>query len=303
MVFFISALSVRRESSLNGHFDIIQDGKVIPVCSENQNCFYTAVAQATTSNRTEDEIKREAVNLRNNVKDQIKGNLHAHSEMIQTQRAYDALERNHGKYALVGGFRPIAQRSDEGEYEDDISPMKSNRYGSSSSWLTEYDIDYKYHLGLVGPYKRVKNTRLFSHDNKGLVEADHIPPKGSLQLVRNHTQIKNLQQKNPKLYDMINSIGSDQNGENLLTVRALKQHHRAALTTGTSKEKAQGYIGMSAEGTVSYYKAGFNQMLNHHNEKGIIDQNQLERLKSWVVDDKYLDQNTPEYIDILTDIK
>lgn len=85
---------------------------------------------------------------------QIEENLHAHSEILQTQRTYDAFERNHGKYAIVGGFRPTAQRSDEGEYKDDISSMKKNRYGSSSSGLTVYDIAYAYHLGLVGPYKR-----------------------------------------------------------------------------------------------------------------------------------------------------
>ncbi|KAK6290940.1 hypothetical protein J4Q44_G00386590 [Coregonus suidteri] len=170
------------ESPYSGHFDIIQDGKVIPVRSENQNCLYHALAQAI-SNRSEDEIKSQAVNLRNNVKDQIKGNLHAHR-------------------------------------------------------INEEDIAYAYQLGLVGPYKRVKNTRLISEymGERGVVEADHIPPKSSLKLARDQqSQMKDLQQKNPKLYDMINRIGSDSNGENLPTMRVLKQHHRNALTTGASK--------------------------------------------------------------------
>ncbi|XP_029564672.1 uncharacterized protein LOC115159260 isoform X2 [Salmo trutta] len=336
------------ESPYSGHFDIIQDGKVIPVRSENKNCLYHALVQAT-SNRSEDEIKSQAVNLRNNVKDQIKGNLQAYSEMVQTQKAYDALEKNHGKYAIVGGVGKRTQRSDDGEYEHDISPMKKCPY--SSSGINEYDIAFTYHLGLVGPYKSVKNTKLFSDNmgERGIVEADHIPPKNSLKLARDQkSQMKNLQQKNPKLYDMINSIESDQNGGNLLTMRVLKQHHRIALTTGASKtsvicrklladtlasgdvekslkfsfimahpiasnqlrDKAGkpntltlGSIDMSPEGTVFYYKAGFNQMLNHHIKEGIIDQNQQARLKSWVSDKKYLDQKTPEYNDILAAIQ
>ncbi|XP_029564674.1 uncharacterized protein LOC115159261 isoform X2 [Salmo trutta] len=336
------------ESPYSGHFDIIQDGKVIPVRSENKNCLYHALVQAT-SNRSEDEIKNQAVNLRNNVKDQIKGNLQAYSEMVQTQKAYDALEKNHGKYAVVGGDLKRTRTSDDGEYEHDISPMKKFPY--SSSGINEYDIAFTYHLGLVGPYKSVKNTKLFSDNmgERGIVEVDHIPPKNSLKLARNQTsQMKNLQQKNPKLYDMINSIEADKKGGNLLTMRVLKQHHRIALTTGASKtsvicrklladtlasgdvEKSLKFsfimahpiasdqlrdkaekpnpltlrsIDMSPEGTVFYYKVGFNQMLNHHSKEGIIDQNQQARLKSWVSDKKYLDQNTPEYNDILAAIQ
>ncbi|XP_064797117.1 uncharacterized protein LOC135517002 [Oncorhynchus masou masou] len=335
------------ESPYSGHFDIIQDGKVIPVRSENKNCLYHALAQAT-SNRSEDEITSQAVNLRNNVKDQIKGSLQAYSEMVKTQKAYDALEKNHGKYAIVGGARN-RKRTNDGEYEQDIRPMKNCPY--SSSGINEYDIAFTYHLGLVGPYKSVKNTKLFSDNmgERGIVEADHIPPKNSLKLARDQkSQMKNLQQKNPKLYDMINSIESDQNGGNLLTMRVLKQHHRNALTTGRSKtsvicrklladtlasgdvEKslklsfimahpiasdqlrdkagkpnklALGSIDLSPEGTVFYYKAGFNQMLNHHSKEGIIDQNQQARLKSWVSDKKYMDPDTPEYNDILAAIQ
>ncbi|KAM9516901.1 uncharacterized protein ACWYII_044168 isoform 2-T2 [Salvelinus alpinus] len=336
------------ESPYSGHFDIIQDGKVIPVSSENKNCLYHALAQAT-SNRSEDEIKSQAVNLRNNVKDQIKGNLQDYSEMVKTQKANDALERNHGKYAIVGGVGKRTQSDDEKEYEQDIRPMKKFPY--SSSGINEEDIAFTYHLGFVGPYKRVKNTKYYSDNmgERGIMEADHIPPKSSLKLARDQkSQMKNLQQKNPKLYDMINSIVSDQNGENLLTMRVLKQHHRIALTTGNSKtsvscrklladtlasgdvEKSLKYsfimahpiasnqlrdkaekpnkltlesIDMSPEGTVLYYKAGFNQMLNHHSREGIINQNQQASLKSWVSKKKYLDPKTPEYKDILAAIQ
>ncbi|XP_064798343.1 uncharacterized protein LOC135517719 isoform X2 [Oncorhynchus masou masou] len=335
------------ESPYSGHFDIIQDGKVIPVRSENKNCLYHALAQAT-SNRSEDEITSQAVNLRNNVKDQIKGSLQAYSEMVKTQKAYDALEKNHGKYAIVGGARN-RKRTNDGEYEQDIRPMKNCPY--SSSGINEYDIAFTYHLGLVGPYKSVRTTKLFSDNmgERGIVEADHIPPKNSVKLARDQkSQMKNLQQNNLKFYDMINSIESDQNGGNLLTMRVLKQHHRNALTTGRSKtsvicrklladtlasgdvekslklsfimahpiasdqlrDKAGkpnkltlGSIDLSPEGTVFYYKAGFNQMLNHHSKEGIIDQNQQARLKSWVSDKKYMDPDTPEYNDILAAIQ
>ncbi|XP_042158746.1 uncharacterized protein LOC121840227 [Oncorhynchus tshawytscha] len=191
------------ESPYSGHFDIIQDGKVIPVCSENKNCLYHALAQAT-SNRSEDEITSQAVDLRNNVKDQIKGSLQAYSEMVKTQKAYGALEKNHGKYAIVGGARN-RKRTNDGEYEHDIRPMKNCPY--SSSGINEYDIAFTYNLGLVGPFKSVKNTKLFSDNmgERGIVEADHIPPKNSLKLARDQkSQMKNLQQKNPKLdFDMI----------------------------------------------------------------------------------------------------
>ncbi|KAJ7996402.1 hypothetical protein DPEC_G00236710 [Dallia pectoralis] len=334
------------QNPYSGHFDIIQDGTVIPVHSENQSSFYTAVAQATMSDKTNDELNKEAVNLRNNVKDQIKNNLPAHSQMIQTQKAYDALENNQGKYTIVGGSK--TETENNVEYEKDISPMKKASYGSPG--LTEYKIAKNYQLALVGPYKRMKNTSLFSNEkeNRGIVVADHIPPKDSLKLARDHPQIEDLRQKNPKLYDLIDSVGSDPNGMNLVAMRVLTQHHRDALTTGTSKEsdncrklladtlvkgdaekslklsfiishpvasnQLQHNAGnplslgsnasfMSTEGTVSYYKAGFNQMLNHHSEQGYIEQNQLESLKSWVADDKYLDLNTPESTDVLKAIE
>ncbi|KAJ7987042.1 hypothetical protein DPEC_G00334660 [Dallia pectoralis] len=334
------------QNPYSGHFDIIQDGAVIPVHSENQNSFYTAVAQATMSDKTNDEINKEAVNLRNNVKDQIKNNLPAHSEMIQTQRSYDALKNNHGKYTIVGGSKTETQSNVE--YEKDISPMKKASYGSPG--LTEYNIAKNYQLALVGPYKIMKTTSMFSNEteNRGIVVADHILPKDSLKLARDHPQIEYLRQRNQKLYDLIDSIGSDPNGMNLVAMRVLKQHHRDALTTGTCKESdncrkllADTLVNgdaekslklsfimahpvasnqlrhnaghplslgsnasfMSTEGTVSYYKAGFNQMLNHHSENGFIDQNQLESLKSWVADDKYLDLNTPESTDVLKAIE
>ncbi|KAJ7996407.1 hypothetical protein DPEC_G00236760 [Dallia pectoralis] len=335
------------QNPYSGHFDIIQDGTVIPVHSENQTSFYTAVVQATMSDKmTNDELNKEAVNLRNNVKDQIKNNLPAHSQMIQTLRDFDALENNHGKYTIVGGSK--TETENNVEYEKDISPMKKASYGSPG--LTEYKIAKNYKLALVGPYKRMKNTSLFSNEkeNRGIVVADHIPPKDSLKLARDHPQIEDLRQKNPKLYDLIDSVGSDPNGMNLVAMRVLTQHHRDALTTGTSKESDNcrklladtlvkgdaekslklsfiishpvasnqlrhnaGYtlsLGsnasfMSTEGTVSYYKAGFNQMLNHHSEQGFIEQNQLESLKSWVADDKYLDLNTPESTDVLKAIE
>ncbi|XP_045074121.1 uncharacterized protein LOC121583540 [Coregonus clupeaformis] len=147
------------ENPYSGHSTSSKMAKVIPVRSENQNCLYHALVQSI-SNGSEDEIKSQAVNLRNNVKDQIKGNLHAHSEMVKTQKAYDALKKNHGKYAIVGGVGPTAQTSDDEEYGHDISPMKYIPY--SSSGVNEEDIAYAYQLGSVGPYKRVKNTRLIS---------------------------------------------------------------------------------------------------------------------------------------------
>ncbi|KAL0965752.1 hypothetical protein UPYG_G00285250 [Umbra pygmaea] len=330
----------------SGHFDIIHDGNIITVDSENQNCFYTAVVQATMSNKTKDEINDEAVNLRNSVKDQIKTNLPAYTQLVQTQRTYDALGKSGGKYAIIGGMKE--QRKKNVQYENVIKPMKNTYIGSTV--LTEHKIVRQYNLGLVGPYKRVRNT-IFktSHDKENQsVEVDHIPPKSLLKLASDNPKIDNLKQNNPKLYDMITSTESDPRGENMLTMVVLRFHHRVALTTGNSKQSvncrkllaetlvsddveeslklsfimahpvASTQIRQSAgistpyfsnancmtlEGTVSYYKAGFNEILIHHSKEGVIDQNQLEKLKSWVDDDKYLDQNTPEYSHILTAIQ
>ncbi|KAK6290941.1 hypothetical protein J4Q44_G00386600 [Coregonus suidteri] len=62
------------------------------------------------------------------------------------------------------------------------------------------------------------------------------PTKSSLKLARDQqSQMKDTSTEESKAYDMINRIGSDSNGENLPTMRVLKQHHRNALTTGASK--------------------------------------------------------------------
>ena len=47
------------------------DGKIIAVNSDNQNCLYHAIAQAT-GNKTDDP-KEEAVNLRDKVKNEVSG--------------------------------------------------------------------------------------------------------------------------------------------------------------------------------------------------------------------------------------
>lgn len=78
--------------------------------------------------------------------------------MVKTQKAYDALEKNHGKYAIVGGARN-RKRTNDGEYEHDIRPMKNCPY--SSSGINEYDIAFTYHLGLVGPNKRYLSIIIF----------------------------------------------------------------------------------------------------------------------------------------------
>ena len=52
---------------------------------------------------------------------------------------------------------------------------------------------------------------------------------------------------------------------------------------------------MAPEETMSYYEVGFDLMLDRYSEKGIINQNQHESLKSWLEDKEYLNKDTPYY--------
>eukprot|EP00063_Salmo_salar_P074769 XP_014049604.1 PREDICTED: uncharacterized protein LOC106601777 [Salmo salar] len=95
-----------------------------------------------------------------------------------------------------------------------------------------------YSLGHVHKYKDDKKFRPSQRDkeNKGITEADHIPPKDSLKKALNDVRLDRLLQVNPRLHEMIMSLDYDPTGRKLLTMRVLYQDHRDALTTGSSKE-------------------------------------------------------------------
>ncbi|KAJ8342596.1 hypothetical protein SKAU_G00325240 [Synaphobranchus kaupii] len=60
---------------------------------------------------------------------------------------------------------------------------------------------------------------------------------------------------------------------------------------------------LSEDGTNCYYKTGYNQIISEYQKKGIIEQNAVHRLKTWVKEDRYLNRNTPEYKQILQHIR
>ena len=79
-----------------------------------------------------------------------------------------------------------------------------------------------------------------SKNNSGPVNADHILPKDSIRKAWERTKDKpelqeQLKNSNPKLYEMIESIKDDNNGQNLIAMEVLAADHRCALTMGQSQ--------------------------------------------------------------------
>ena len=93
----------------------------------------------------------------------------------------------------------------------------------------------------------VKNNRKFSRGpgnpgHKGVVEADHMPPKDSLKKAAKEPLIWILgeSEKYEGLLKMLQT--KDPKGRNLFTLQVLTGQHRTALTTGNSRESvAVGY--------------------------------------------------------------
>lgn len=86
----------------------------------------------------------------------------------------------------------------------------------------------------------LKNARKCDDNNRGILNADHIPPKDAISKAwkrlsedrpEQQEQFKNT---NPNLYEMIASIKDDNNGQSLIAMEVLAVDHRRALTTGRS---------------------------------------------------------------------
>ncbi|KAG7256321.1 hypothetical protein CRUP_036523, partial [Coryphaenoides rupestris] len=83
----------------------------------------------------------------------------------------------------------------------------------------------------------IKNERNFSKGedgDKGYVEADHIPPLDSLRRAESYAEFRTLRSRNRVLYDMVISLRTDPRGRNLLAIQVATEHHRTALSTGSS---------------------------------------------------------------------
>ncbi|KAA0703640.1 hypothetical protein E1301_Tti015514 [Triplophysa tibetana] len=126
----------------SGHFDIVQDdGKIIKVNSDDQNALYYAVVQANGS-KTEDP-KKEALMLREKVKNEIQTNLELYTPQLILQRENDISHRNLKKYSLSEGSKKEAN-TPLLEYFQSVKFIKSD----------ERILIKVYHLGFVGEYKR-----------------------------------------------------------------------------------------------------------------------------------------------------
>ncbi|XP_059908239.1 uncharacterized protein LOC132457879 [Gadus macrocephalus] len=99
------------------------------------------------------------------------------------------------------------------------------------------DVEDYLKLATYGMYESVIKNRAFSKGkgnpgHKGYVQADHIPPIDSLK----KAELGGLKIINPALYDMVMSLEKDPEGMKLFTLQVATHHHRAALSTGRSKE-------------------------------------------------------------------
>ncbi|XP_036418950.1 uncharacterized protein LOC118802510 [Colossoma macropomum] len=315
----------------SGHFDIVQDdGKIIAVNSDNQNCLYHAIAQST-GNKTDDP-KKEAVNLRDKVKNEVQKNLESYAPIIKLQREYDYSHKNPGKYAITGGTKKETDAALQEYFE------RTKNIGEDENMIIR-----TYHLGFVGKYKSLLSARKYSNNNNGTLNADHIPPKDSIRQAQKLIKHLDPQEvKNSQLYKLVDSIQNDNNGQNLIAMEVLGQNHRQALTSGPSNhskmsrklladtivsgdaelllkqcmilhhpvisQKLRADLGentqrhqhdLSLEGTHAYYKAGYLGLVKEYSDMGIIDQNQRERLTDWVTEGRHEDTNSAEYREIL----
>ncbi|XP_073730550.1 uncharacterized protein [Misgurnus anguillicaudatus] len=315
----------------SGHFGIIQDdGIIISVKSDHQNALYQAVVQATGS--TAEDPEKEALVLREKVKNEIQTNLELYTPMLALQIGYE----NPRKYKITGGSKET-DTSLQG-YLQSVKLIKSE----------ERILIKMYHLGFVGEYTSVQNARKSSKNATGTFTTSHIPPKDSFRLAQMSIEnsANEFKNKSPELYKLISSIKTDSNGQNLVAMEVLGQDHRRALTTGPSNrsqmarkllsdtlisgdvelllkrcmilhhpltsEKLKCALGesilsqcqiLSDDGIRGYYKAGYRNLVSEYSRMGILDQNQRERLDEWVTQDQHEDVNTAEYRQLLEALK
>ncbi|XP_029900329.1 uncharacterized protein LOC115354208 [Myripristis murdjan] len=115
--------------------------------------------------------------------------------------------------------------------------------------LDSSEVENMLFLGQTGTYAFVKrNLREFSKGedgDKGLVEADHIPPLESIRRAAEQPGFQSLHRANRGLYNMVMSLRADPRGENLFTVQVARHHHRDALSTGASRASREARLLLS----------------------------------------------------------
>ncbi|KAK0140724.1 hypothetical protein N1851_022293 [Merluccius polli] len=165
--------------------------------------------------------------------------------------------------------------------------------------------------------------RPLKREDKGKMEADHIPPMDSLKRAEKEPNFNELKNRNKVLYDMVMSVKTTNGRKKLHAITVHAHHHRGALSTGSRKESdaARGVVARSiARGEARLMlkqamiiahpycaqkmreNAGltvFLKMINYYCEKGLINESEKSDLEKYVNKDGYLEEYSPEYQQIL----
>ncbi|XP_053089562.1 uncharacterized protein LOC113524094 isoform X2 [Pangasianodon hypophthalmus] len=210
-----------KDTPQSGHIDIIRpDGSRETVDSSNQNCLFHAVIQATTNDPNE-VVQQKAVELRRKVSEEILSKPHKYVEAVKIQNMFNYT--NHSNKFKIEAGATEEQKKAFSEY------IKGKN---------KQDIINDYKLGEAGTYKNLLNMEKAT---PGVVEADHIPPKDSVNKLReflknNPAQKFLFEEKHKELYKLVMSMENDKLGKQLICMNALHWDHQRALTSGNSTE-------------------------------------------------------------------
>ncbi|KAL7875433.1 hypothetical protein AOLI_G00103960 [Acnodon oligacanthus] len=206
-----------------GHFDIVHsDGALQAVNSENQNCLFHAVIQATT--KAPDHVVKEKANkLRIRVSEEIRSNPAKYVNAVKIQNVFDQ-KNSFNKFKIEGGVR----EGDEDKYKDYIKNKEPQ------------EIINEYKLGEAGEYKELRNME---KPTPGMVEADHIPPKKVLRDIckwiddkKESKTVTLMKETNKEFFEQVMKMKNDQNGNMQICMNTLYFDHRRVLTSGNSTE-------------------------------------------------------------------
>ncbi|KAL6491314.1 hypothetical protein MHYP_G00016590 [Metynnis hypsauchen] len=204
----------------SGHFDIVHpDGSTQAVNSENQNCLFHAVIQATTK-APDHVVKDKAKELRHKVSEEIRSKPGKYVNAVKIQNMFNQTS-SCNKFKIEGGFK----KGDDKKYQDYIKNKDKQEI------LSEYK------LGEVGEHKGLLKMR---KSTPGMVEADHIPPKSVWRDLCKVTDNKDPSvtslKRNREFCEQAMKMKNDQTGESQICMNTLYYDHRRALTTGSSTE-------------------------------------------------------------------
>ncbi|KAL6491312.1 hypothetical protein MHYP_G00016570 [Metynnis hypsauchen] len=199
----------------SGHFDIVHpDGSTQAVNSENQNCLFHAVIQATTK-APDHVVKDKAKELRNKVSEEIRSKPGKYVNAVKIQNMFNQTS-SCNKFKIEGGMT----EEDERRYKDYIKNKEPQ------------EIINDYNLGEAGEYEGLLNMR---KPTTGMAEADHIPPKSVWRdlcklIDKEDPSVTSLKENNG-LYEQVMKMKEKKKGESQICMNALHYDHRRALTS------------------------------------------------------------------------